>query len=213
MRTPRGVLLHWDPPEMVPQRLDGYILEGRQGSQSWEVLDGAVAGAEVQLLVPGLIKVSVGSRHRGFCGSPGPSSIPRTQIGPSSRLPTLPSPSIALSFQTGLVWEVRPDPDLLELLTSRMFSTSFALWPWPVAMSAVPATQPMSPLLVRTWREGRGWGLGALSPLNLDTGPPSWLLAQAWRSTRPAPSCQASCHSPCWLACWVGSASWGWPSL
>ncbi|ELK38505.1 Protein turtle like protein A, partial [Myotis davidii] len=56
VRTPRGVLLHWDPPEMVPQRLDGYILEGRQGSQSWEVLDRAVAGAEVQLLVPGLIK-------------------------------------------------------------------------------------------------------------------------------------------------------------
>ncbi|XP_036200092.1 protein turtle homolog A isoform X3 [Myotis myotis] len=56
VRTPRGVLLHWDPPEMVPQKLDGYILEGRQGSQSWEVLDGAVAGAEVQLLVPGLIK-------------------------------------------------------------------------------------------------------------------------------------------------------------
>lgn len=56
VRTPRGVLLHWDPPEMVPQRLDGYILEGRQGAQSWEVLDGAVAGAEVQLLVPGLIK-------------------------------------------------------------------------------------------------------------------------------------------------------------
>ncbi|XP_059531250.1 protein turtle homolog A isoform X3 [Myotis daubentonii] len=56
VRTPRGVLLRWDPPEMVPQRLDGYILEGRQGSQSWEVLDGAVAGAEVQLLVPGLIK-------------------------------------------------------------------------------------------------------------------------------------------------------------
>lgn len=66
MRTPRGVLLHWDPPEIVPQRLDGYILEGRQGSQSWEVLDGAVAGVEVQLLVPGLIKVSAGSRHRGF---------------------------------------------------------------------------------------------------------------------------------------------------
>lgn len=56
VRTPRGVLLHWDPPETVPQRLDGYILEGRQGSQSWEVLDRAVAGTEVQLLVPGLIK-------------------------------------------------------------------------------------------------------------------------------------------------------------
>lgn len=62
VRTPRGVLLHWDPPEMVPQRLDGYILEGRQGSQSWEVLDRAVAGTEMQLLVPGLIKVSVGGR-------------------------------------------------------------------------------------------------------------------------------------------------------
>ncbi|XP_036129275.1 protein turtle homolog A [Molossus molossus] len=56
VRTPRGVLLHWDPPEMVPQRLDGYVLEGRQGSQSWEVLDRAVAGTEMQLLVPGLIK-------------------------------------------------------------------------------------------------------------------------------------------------------------
>ncbi|XP_035871455.1 protein turtle homolog A isoform X6 [Phyllostomus discolor] len=56
VRTPRGVLLHWDPPELVPQRLDGYILEGRQGAQGWEVLDRAVAGTEMQLLVPGLIK-------------------------------------------------------------------------------------------------------------------------------------------------------------
>ncbi|XP_045037933.2 protein turtle homolog A isoform X5 [Desmodus rotundus] len=56
VRTPRGVLLHWDPPELVPQTLDGYILEGRQGSQGWEVLDRAVAGTEMQLLVPGLIK-------------------------------------------------------------------------------------------------------------------------------------------------------------
>uniref|UniRef100_A0A8C2NJG7 Protein turtle homolog A n=1 Tax=Capra hircus TaxID=9925 RepID=A0A8C2NJG7_CAPHI len=56
VRTPRGVLLHWDPPELVPKRLDGYILEGRQGSQGWEVLDRAVAGTEMQLLVPGLIK-------------------------------------------------------------------------------------------------------------------------------------------------------------
>ncbi|XP_015994781.2 protein turtle homolog A isoform X1 [Rousettus aegyptiacus] len=56
VRTPRGILLHWDPPELVPKRLDGYILEGRQGSQNWEVLDPAVAGTETQLLVPGLIK-------------------------------------------------------------------------------------------------------------------------------------------------------------
>nr|XP_028682932.1 protein turtle homolog A isoform X3 [Macaca mulatta] len=56
VRTPRGVLLHWDPPELVPKRLDGYVLEGRQGSQGWEVLDPAVAGTETELLVPGLIK-------------------------------------------------------------------------------------------------------------------------------------------------------------
>lgn len=56
VRTPRGILLYWDPPELVPKRLDGYILEGRQGSQTWEVLDQAVAGTEIQLLVPGLIK-------------------------------------------------------------------------------------------------------------------------------------------------------------
>ncbi|XP_074178202.1 protein turtle homolog A isoform X4 [Rhinolophus sinicus] len=56
VRTPRGILLHWDPPELVPKKLDGYILEGRQGSQAWEVLDQAVAGTEMQLLVPGLIK-------------------------------------------------------------------------------------------------------------------------------------------------------------
>lgn len=65
VRTPRGILLHWDPPELVPKRLDGYILEGRQGSQNWEVLDPAVAGTETQLLVPGLIKVSMGGGHRG----------------------------------------------------------------------------------------------------------------------------------------------------
>nr|XP_017525435.2 protein turtle homolog A [Manis javanica]XP_017525444.2 protein turtle homolog A [Manis javanica]XP_017525453.2 protein turtle homolog A [Manis javanica]XP_036879585.1 protein turtle homolog A [Manis javanica] len=56
VRTPRGVLLHWDPPELVPRRLDGYVLEGRQGPQGWEVLDRTVAGTEMQLLVPGLIK-------------------------------------------------------------------------------------------------------------------------------------------------------------
>nr|XP_048304822.1 protein turtle homolog A [Myodes glareolus]XP_048304823.1 protein turtle homolog A [Myodes glareolus]XP_048304824.1 protein turtle homolog A [Myodes glareolus] len=56
MRTPRGVLLHWDPPELIPKRLDGYVLEGRQGPQDWEILDQAVAGTEIQLLVPGLIK-------------------------------------------------------------------------------------------------------------------------------------------------------------
>ncbi|KAM6218173.1 protein turtle homolog A isoform 2-T2 [Rhynchocyon petersi] len=56
VRTPRGVLLHWDPPELVPKKLDGYVLEGRQGNQGWEVLDSAVRGTEIQLLVPGLIK-------------------------------------------------------------------------------------------------------------------------------------------------------------
>lgn len=65
VRTPRGVLLHWDPPELVPKRLDGYILEGRQGSQGWEVLDRAVAGTEMQLVVPGLIKVGVAGGHGG----------------------------------------------------------------------------------------------------------------------------------------------------
>lgn len=60
VRTPRGVLLHWDPPELIPGRLDGYILEGRQGSQGWEILDQGVAGTEIQLLVPGLIKVRAG---------------------------------------------------------------------------------------------------------------------------------------------------------
>lgn len=54
------MLLHWEPPELVPKRLDGYVLEGRQGTQGWEVLDGAVGGTEMQLLVPGLIKVCVG---------------------------------------------------------------------------------------------------------------------------------------------------------
>lgn len=62
VRTPRGVLLHWDPPELIPKRLDGYVLEGRQGPQDWEILDQAVAGTEIQLLVPGLIKVCAEGR-------------------------------------------------------------------------------------------------------------------------------------------------------
>ncbi|XP_069334601.1 protein turtle homolog A isoform X2 [Eulemur rufifrons] len=70
VRTPRGVLLHWDPPELVPKRLDGYVLEGRQSSQGWEVLDPAVAGTEIQLLVPGLIKdVLYEFRLVAFAGS------------------------------------------------------------------------------------------------------------------------------------------------
>lgn len=76
MRTPRGVLLHWDPPELVPRRLDGYVLEGRQGPQGWEVLDRTVAGTEMQLLVPGLIKVRVGAS----CPLPSrPQLLPLTQ--------------------------------------------------------------------------------------------------------------------------------------
>lgn len=69
VRTPRGVLLHWDPPELVPVRLDGYILEGRQGSQGWEVLDPQVAGTDMELLVPGLIKVS-SRAHGAACRLP-----------------------------------------------------------------------------------------------------------------------------------------------
>ncbi|XP_045403023.1 protein turtle homolog A isoform X2 [Lemur catta] len=70
VRTPRGVLLHWDPPELVPKRLDGYVLEVRQSSQGWEVLDPAVAGTEIQLLVPGLIKdVLYEFRLVAFAGS------------------------------------------------------------------------------------------------------------------------------------------------
>uniref|UniRef100_A0A452T174 Immunoglobulin superfamily member 9 n=1 Tax=Ursus maritimus TaxID=29073 RepID=A0A452T174_URSMA len=86
VRTPRGVLLHWDPPELVPETLDGYVLEGRQGSQGWEVLDRAVAGTEMQLLVPGLIKVGVEAGTGTFLplGGPGPAPAPKPQ------LPTLP---------------------------------------------------------------------------------------------------------------------------
>nr|XP_010346835.1 protein turtle homolog A isoform X3 [Saimiri boliviensis boliviensis] len=70
VRTPRGVLLHWDPPELVPKTLDGYVLEGRQGSQGWEVLDPAVPGTETELLVPGLIKdVFYEFRLVAFAGS------------------------------------------------------------------------------------------------------------------------------------------------
>nr|XP_059864684.1 protein turtle homolog A isoform X1 [Delphinus delphis] len=70
VRTARGVLLHWDPPELVPKRLDGYVLEARQSSQGWEVLDRAVAGSEMQLLVPGLIKdVLYEFRLVAFAGS------------------------------------------------------------------------------------------------------------------------------------------------
>ncbi|XP_077012723.1 protein turtle homolog A isoform X2 [Tamandua tetradactyla] len=70
VRTPRGVLLHWDPPELIPKRLDGYILEGRQGTQGWEVLDRTVGGSEMQLLVPGLIKdVLYEFRLVAFAGS------------------------------------------------------------------------------------------------------------------------------------------------
>ena len=76
MRTPRGVLLHWDPPELIPKRLDGYVLEGRQGSQDWEILDQAVAGTEIQLLVPGLIKVCAERE-----GPPCPLTVSSSQKG------------------------------------------------------------------------------------------------------------------------------------
>ncbi|KAK2084508.1 Protein turtle A [Saguinus oedipus] len=58
------------PEELVPKTLDGYVLEGRQGSQGWEVLDPAVAGTETELLVPGLIKdVFYEFRLVAFAGS------------------------------------------------------------------------------------------------------------------------------------------------
>lgn len=56
----------------MPERLDCYILEGRPGSRSWEVLDPAVAGTDTQLLVPGLIKVCLGTHPR----SPPPYGLP-----------------------------------------------------------------------------------------------------------------------------------------
>ncbi|XP_027695837.1 protein turtle homolog A isoform X1 [Vombatus ursinus] len=58
VRTPRGVLLHWEPPLLAPETLASYALEGRHGSHGWEVLDRAISGADTQLLVPGLIKDS-----------------------------------------------------------------------------------------------------------------------------------------------------------
>ena len=83
MRTPRGVLLHWDPPELAPETLDGYVLEGRQGSQGWEALDRVVAGSETQLLVPGLIKVCGSPDREVPLGCPGPSSSPKPASRPS----------------------------------------------------------------------------------------------------------------------------------
>lgn len=77
------MLLHWEPPELVPETLDGYVLEGRQGSQGWEVLDGAVAGTELQLLVPGLIKVCVGGRHLPGAVRPAPAPKPQLRTLPS----------------------------------------------------------------------------------------------------------------------------------
>lgn len=87
--------MHWEPPELVPASLDGYVLEGRQGSQSWEVLDGAVASTDVQLLVPGLIKVGVGRGQTGLDGF---------------RLPLHPSFPRAASVGTGqrLGWQAWP---------------------------------------------------------------------------------------------------------
>nr|XP_039316061.1 protein turtle homolog A isoform X4 [Saimiri boliviensis boliviensis] len=109
VRTPRGVLLHWDPPELVPKTLDGYVLEGRQGSQGWEVLDPAVPGTETELLVPGLIKVCAGG-HTGS-GLPGallrPPPFPkphlRILIGALRlRVPPHPSAPPAQSFRAPL---------------------------------------------------------------------------------------------------------------
>lgn len=87
MRTPRGVLLHWDPPELVPETLDGYVLEGRQGSQGWEVLDRVAAGTEAQLLVPGLIKVS-GRHAQGRACSAVPAPAPAQASASHPNLPT-----------------------------------------------------------------------------------------------------------------------------
>lgn len=87
VRTPRGVLLHWDPPELVPETLDGYVLEGRQGSQGWEVLDRAVAGTEMQLLVPGLIKVGVEAGTGTFL----PSAVQAQLQPPNLSFPPYPS--------------------------------------------------------------------------------------------------------------------------
>lgn len=80
------MLLHWDPPELVPETLDGYVLEGRQGSQGWEVLDRVAAGTEAQLLVPGLIKVC-GRRAQGRS----PARLSPPQLQPRPQPPTLTS--------------------------------------------------------------------------------------------------------------------------
>lgn len=109
VRTPRGVLLHWDPPELIPKRLDGYILEGRQGSRGWEILDQGVAGTEIQLLVPGLIKVRAPGRQH----SEGrasllffPNSVFSSRLGHFHLLSYLILTSQLQSSQKGLWWAV-----------------------------------------------------------------------------------------------------------
>lgn len=144
MRTPRGVLLHWDPPELIPKRLDGYVLEGRQGSQDWEILDQAVAGTEIQLLVPGLIKVCAERE-----GPPGDLTVSSSSLILSSHpdsaiftsCPTSFLPLTAV-FTKGTV-AGSAGPDLLHgppPLIPRILSMSSASPHSLMTMSVVPAT-------------------------------------------------------------------------
>ena len=58
-QTEQGVLLQWAPPEAPPSPLTGYVLQARRGQGQWVVLSNDVGAGQTDMLVPGLLRVSL----------------------------------------------------------------------------------------------------------------------------------------------------------
>uniref|UniRef100_A0A8C5CCT7 Immunoglobulin superfamily, member 9b n=1 Tax=Gadus morhua TaxID=8049 RepID=A0A8C5CCT7_GADMO len=58
-RTDQGVLLQWAPPEAPASPLTGYVLQGRREQGQWVVLSGDVGAGQTDMLVQGLLRVSL----------------------------------------------------------------------------------------------------------------------------------------------------------
>jgi hypothetical protein len=63
-RTDQGVLLQWAPPEAPASPLTGYVLQGRREQGQWVVLSGDVGAGQTDMLVQGLLRVSLALVYR-----------------------------------------------------------------------------------------------------------------------------------------------------
>lgn len=58
-RTGQGVILQWLPPEAPSSPLTGYVLQARKDQGQWVILSSNISANLSELLVPGLLRVTI----------------------------------------------------------------------------------------------------------------------------------------------------------